>query len=747
MLGYKKVTRSLELTGTLAPFPPSPAFRFGVATADHQCEAYVEAWDDVRDVFDREGDLQQRGRATEFWTRYAEDARLAQGLGCTAFRISLAWARLEPVAGVFDDAVFAHYAELLATLHSLGLAPVVTLLHNTWPKHVEQAGGMLDPGFPQRFERYAREVAVRLGERIASYVTINEPNMLVFGYIKPWWQRSYAAPPGLAHGATTGDQIGRVATLIPRLFEAHALAYAAIHEERPGAQVGANPLLFGFPRWLQRFLDRNATRLGRPSDMMRQGRRFTERRMLESGDADVTLAQLTYTRERSASALFTEAYYVASLALLARSAPPPPDGFASWRGTIAVARGSTAVDEAALRFPRAAVATYADVAAAAAALRTRAADLVLDDDVTLEGLAGTDLHVARIDGTAQPYAAAVAPGNRDLLGALDDAIRAFKTAGPRGATPWNDAMRANGVRGPDASPPATLRRGNAAALTGASAAAAAATAPTFGSSALARVRKNGTLRVAVRPGVPGLCMRTGRTYSGLEPDLARFMAERLCGSADAVRFVDVAGPARIDAIRSPLLRRIDPVLRACATLSTILTTNWWSLGQAGLLPEFLCKGAWTDTLDFVGLDYYWGIRNLGLHRIADLLASATGNYASAPVYPGMLRHALVDHAKMFPGKPLIVIENGCVERATNVDRATYVVQHVREVQRAVARGVPVIGYLCWSITTNREWGLRFAPGNDFGLYHIDLDAPGDLTRSPTLAAVVYRTIVERRSAV
>jgi len=59
------------------------------------------------------------------------------------------------------------------------------------------------------------------------------------------------------------------------------------------------------------------------------------------------------------------------------------------------------------------------------------------------------------------------------------------------------------------------------------------------------------------------------------------------------------------------------------------------------------------------------------------------------------------------------------------ERNDYIRRHVLEVQKAVARGIPVFGYLCWSITSNREWGLAFSPGNDFGLYHIDLDGePG-----------------------
>ena len=76
--------------------------RFGVATADHQCEAH-NGQDDIRDVWERVRGVTPRGTATDFWNRYREDVDLAKGLGCTAFRLSLSWARLEPQPGVWDD--------------------------------------------------------------------------------------------------------------------------------------------------------------------------------------------------------------------------------------------------------------------------------------------------------------------------------------------------------------------------------------------------------------------------------------------------------------------------------------------------------------------------------------------------------------------------------------------------------------------------------------------------------------------
>ena len=104
------------------------------------------------------------------------------------------------------------------------------------------------------------------------------------------------------------------------------------------------------------------------------------------------------------------------------------------------------------------------------------------------------------------------------------------------------------------------------------------------------------------------------------------------------------------------------------------------------------------------------------------------------------------HADLLPDKPILLIENGSVEVADGVDRVSYIRRHILEVQRARRDGVNVIAYICWSITSNREWGLKFDKGSDFGLYHIELDSDPELKRVPTAAVEAYREIISNRKA-
>jgi beta-glucosidase/6-phospho-beta-glucosidase/beta-galactosidase len=628
----------------LPTFPPE--FRFGVATADHQCEAYA-GQDDIRDVWERVRGLTPRGRATDFWNRYREDVDLARGLGCRAFRLSLSWARLEPSPRQWDDGAFAHYRDVLQYMRDAGMATVVTLHHNTWPIHVQEAGngsGMLDPGFPDRLAAYASEVARRLGDLIDYYVTLNEPNQLVYGYIKGWWMRAYPVPPGLEAFASGSQQMESVLLLIPNLFRAHARARAAIKKARPGAMVGTNPLVLGLPRWLQHWIDRAATNLKEPDDLRAQAKRLSKAGVLDRGRVDISIAQIEMSQSRMERVLFSEPYYI-----------------------------------------------------------------------------------ARGDGREEPYAVAMPLGSRTLLNVVDRALRDFKRQHPEMPTTHNRKTIAH--IGKREERPDEDRD-----------------VPDLDES-LRAIRRRGVLRAGIHPGAKGLCVSDGAGgYAGLEPDLARHIAKRILGSEDCVRFVELEGEQRVRATRSRLAN-LDGLRKSLSIFATILGTNWWNLGMAGRLAPFLCPPEAVGALDFVGLDYYWGIPSLRPAQVEHLLSAMEFRYANAPVWPRILRDILREQSGDFPGKPILVIENGCVTSAEGIARPDYIARHLLEVQRAVADGVPVAAYLCWSITSNREWGLPFDNNSDFGIYHIELDRDPALTRTPTPASTRYAQIIAARSAV
>src|SRR5262249_22486111 len=80
------------------------------------------------------------------------------------------------------------------------------------------------------------------------------------------------------------------------------------------------------------------------------------------------------------------------------------------------------------------------------------------------------------------------------------------------------------------------------------------------------------------------------------------------------------------------------------------------------------------------------------------------------VYPAGLAAVLRKYAKL--NLPLIVTENGVATDDENL-RRDFILRHVDKVAEAVAEGIPVIGYLYWSLMDNFEWTL--GNGAHFGL--------------------------------
>ncbi len=344
-------------------------FRFGVANSDHQVEAY-NGHDDNWDVWERNRNLTARGRAADFWNRYREDVDLAKGLGCTVFRISISWARLETAPGVWDEAAFEHYREVLQYMRDAGMETCVTLHHNVWPLHIQAAGngaGMTDPKFPQRFEQYATQAAKRLGDLIDFWITINEPNQLVFGYYKTFWMSGFSMPPGLDPYSTPAQQMTAVLALIPSLFRSHTLARAAIHRERPGASVGANPNVFGLPRWLRRIVDGSATTLRSPADAIKQTALLTKPAILNGGKVDISIAQVALTQDRMTDVLYSAPYLDVHPAALHAEGVTPPTTFKGWTGKVGVISGSVTSARAKSIFVSADIFYYRHVATLAPA--------------------------------------------------------------------------------------------------------------------------------------------------------------------------------------------------------------------------------------------------------------------------------------------------------------------------------------------------------------------------------------------
>ncbi len=161
----------------------SEDFLWGVAHASHQVEGNSKGndwWD-----WEQQGKTSEPSNwACDSWNRYLIDNKLAQNLGCDAFRLSFEWFRIEPKKRKFSQVGIEHYRKLLQDLKKRGIKRVVTLWHWTSPMWFVKDGGWHGENAVEHFSSYCKKVMEELGAEIDMFVTINEPRLpLNRGYL------------------------------------------------------------------------------------------------------------------------------------------------------------------------------------------------------------------------------------------------------------------------------------------------------------------------------------------------------------------------------------------------------------------------------------------------------------------------------------------------------------------------------------------------------------------------------------
>ena len=182
-----------------------------------------------------------------------------------------------------------------------------------------------------------------------------------------------------------------------------------------------------------------------------------------------------------------------------------------------------------------------------------------------------------------------------------------------------------------------------------------------------------------------------------------------------VRLLRHAARAHAHARRAILAHRSDSLVSMAFAMWPMQPVRPWSpIDQAmARLGDWLWQGrilkrslAW---LDWIGLNYYsrtW----VGWPWPAAPLGSGERTDFGWEIYPPGL-YAVLRRVGRF-GKPIVITENGIAD-ADDRRRAAYIVAHLRELQRAIADGVDVRGYMHWTLLDNFEWAEGFT--QRFGL--------------------------------
>lgn len=205
-------------------------FGFGSATSSYQIEGAVAEdgrEDSIWDVFCRRPGAVANGEdgavACDHYHRYRQDVALMADLGLRSYRFSVAWPRVLN-GDVVNAAGMDFYSRLVDELLAHDITPWLTLYHWDLPASID--GGWTARDTAKRFVDYAVAVHDRLGDRVRTWTTLNEP-----------WCSAFL---GYASGHHAPGQQDPVSSIMAahHLLLAHGWTIQALREADPQAQLG-----------------------------------------------------------------------------------------------------------------------------------------------------------------------------------------------------------------------------------------------------------------------------------------------------------------------------------------------------------------------------------------------------------------------------------------------------------------------------------------------------------------------------
>jgi beta-glucosidase len=284
-------------------------FVWGVATAAYQIEGAAgvdgrgpSIWDTFSHTPGRVLGGDTGDVACDHYHRYPEDLDRIAWLGCSAYRFSIAWPRVQPTGqGRPDPRGLAFYDRLVDGLLERGIAPWATLYHWDLPQALEDTGGWADRSTALRFADYAAVVQEHLGDRLASVTTLNEP-----------WCSSLLGYAGGQHAPGRADDAAAIAA-VHHLLLGHGLALTAMRAQGATAPLGITLNLYPVEAASEAAADQDARRRidglvnrifldpllrgSYPSDVMRDLEGVTDFGFVQPGDLETISRPLDFLGE------------------------------------------------------------------------------------------------------------------------------------------------------------------------------------------------------------------------------------------------------------------------------------------------------------------------------------------------------------------------------------------------------------------------------------------------------------------
>jgi beta-glucosidase len=131
-----------------------------------------------------------------------------------------------------------------------------------------------------------------------------------------------------------------------------------------------------------------------------------------------------------------------------------------------------------------------------------------------------------------------------------------------------------------------------------------------------------------------------------------------------------------------------------------------------------------ERIDFIGFNIYYGMPVDEKGCIVPFYPGFPRSAVKWPVTPEAIRFGCASFYERYR-LPVMVTENGqsCNDRVFpdgkvhDPDRIDYISRHLRQLKLACEDGIPVLGYLQWSLLDNFEWQSGY--NERFGLIYVD----------------------------
>jgi beta-glucosidase len=237
---WNSIDLSDEVFWKSLSFPEN--FQWGAATSAFQIEGVRTHDGVVKNNWtesEKVGHYYKNNVGPDHWNRYKEDVQLIANAGFNSYRLSIAWEKIEPRKGIFDQTALQHYIDLVLELKKQNIEPWICLYHFTHPVWFEAMGGFEKEENLIHFTKFCNYIFDALHGHVKFWSIYNEPIAYAmeayFNDAFPPFKGIHGASHGLFNWKSCLKQSGIV---MKNMLNAHVTLYQMFKEKDPTIQLG-----------------------------------------------------------------------------------------------------------------------------------------------------------------------------------------------------------------------------------------------------------------------------------------------------------------------------------------------------------------------------------------------------------------------------------------------------------------------------------------------------------------------------